>query len=64
VAARLLGAAGAARERGELAPSPAEQHDIDRARGRVEAAVGPDETDRPVADGRALNGDAVRAALG
>jgi predicted ATPase/DNA-binding SARP family transcriptional activator len=63
VAARLLGAAGAARERGELAPSPADRRDIDRARGRVEAEVGPDEADRLIAEGRALNGDAVRAVL-
>jgi hypothetical protein len=63
VAARLLGAASAARDRGEFAPSPAEQHDIDRARGRVEAALGPDETERLVDEGRALSGEAVLAAL-
>jgi predicted ATPase/DNA-binding SARP family transcriptional activator len=62
-AARLLGAASAARDRGEFAPSPAEQHDIDRARGRVEAALGPDETERLVDEGRALSGEAVLAAL-
>ena len=62
-AARLLGAAGAARARGEFAPTPAEQTDIDRAQGRVEAALGPDETERLVDEGRALNGEAVLAAL-
>ena len=64
VAARLLGAASAARDRGDFAPSPAEQHDIDRARMRVEAAAGPEETARLVAEGRMLSCDAARAALG
>ena len=63
VAPRLLGAAWAARERAELAPSPAEQRDIDRARGRIEAALGPDETRRLVAEGKALTVHAARAAL-
>jgi predicted ATPase/DNA-binding SARP family transcriptional activator len=63
IAARLLGAAGAARARAEFAPSPVEQRDIDRARGRIEAAVGLEETRRLAADGQALTMDAARGAF-
>jgi predicted ATPase/DNA-binding SARP family transcriptional activator len=63
LAARLLGAAGAARSGADLAPSPAEQRDVDRARRRVEAALGRAETEGLVAGGRALTPAGARAEL-
>ena len=63
-AARLLGAAAAARSGAQLAAAVAEQDDVDRALGRVSEALGTNEVDRLLAEGWALTPAAAAALLG
>ncbi len=63
VAARLLGAAAAARTAAEAPASPVERDDTDRVAGRLLALLGPERFEALVAEGTALSPGQARAQL-
>ncbi|MHA4947254.1 BTAD domain-containing putative transcriptional regulator [Micromonospora sp. SD19] len=62
-AARLLGAAAAARLATQAPPAPAERDEIERVTGRVRAALGRERFDALVAEGAKLSPGEARAQL-
>ncbi|MGV9213849.1 BTAD domain-containing putative transcriptional regulator [Micromonospora sp. RB23] len=63
VAARLLGAAAAARLAAQAPCAPAERDEVERVSARVRAALGPDRFDALVAEGTKLSPGEARAQL-
>ncbi|MEU8248261.1 hypothetical protein [Nonomuraea sp. NPDC048916] len=62
-AARILGAAAAARASGSLSPAPAERVDIDRITGRVRLALGEERFAAEAGHGATLTPDEVRSLM-
>jgi predicted ATPase/DNA-binding SARP family transcriptional activator len=63
VAARLLGAAAAARAAERTPPAPAERDEVDRVTGRLVAALGRERFDDLVAEGADLDPSGARALV-
>jgi hypothetical protein len=64
VAARLLGAAAAARTALDAPAAPAQRDDLDRVTGRLVAALGRPRFDALVAEGTTLRPEQARALIG